>query len=232
VEACNRWGAHLLLHLSSRKATLIQSNIEHRVTEALHTNRWRHTLLGYFSIYRKHTGADICFYSMEKSGIANRHTHLRKWTLPSMEFSILYRIWCNMSWILRYHTTTRTCQESHINKYRKKTPSVGAHRINPNPDGGRWLVSKVRWEPQEEGMMSIAASLPLVVKPRFNRTSRRKPNFRRWCLLASWHSEKGRQINCLSACSFSPAAMWNLHTTQPRTLLPTYDEVVNLTSLL
>jgi hypothetical protein len=31
---------------------------------------------------------------------------------------------------------------------------------------------------------------------------------------------------------FAPAATWNLHTTQPRTLLPTYDEVVNLTVLL
>jgi hypothetical protein len=28
------------------------------------------------------------------------------------------------------------------------------------------------------------------------------------------------------------AAPWNLHTTQPNTLLPTYDEVVNLTGLL
>jgi hypothetical protein len=28
------------------------------------------------------------------------------------------------------------------------------------------------------------------------------------------------------------AATWNLHTTQPSTLFPTYDEVVNLTSLL
>jgi hypothetical protein len=29
-----------------------------------------------------------------------------------------------------------------------------------------------------------------------------------------------------------PAAMRNLHTTQPNTLLPIYDEVVNLTDLL
>jgi hypothetical protein len=29
-----------------------------------------------------------------------------------------------------------------------------------------------------------------------------------------------------------PAATRNLHTTQPNTLLPTYDEVVNLTGLL
>jgi hypothetical protein len=28
------------------------------------------------------------------------------------------------------------------------------------------------------------------------------------------------------------AARWNLHTTQPSTLFPTYDEVVNLTGLL
>jgi hypothetical protein len=82
-----------------------------------------------------------------------------------------------------------------------------------------WLVRTARWEPQEEGMMSTVASLSSVVKPWLNRTSRRKPNFRRWCLLASWHSEQGRQINCLSACSFPPAAMWNLHTTQPTTLL-------------
>jgi hypothetical protein len=61
------------------------------------------------------------------------------------------------------------------------------------------------------------------------RTSRRKPNFRRWCLLASWHSRQWRQKTCW--CVFHPAAMWNLRTTQPRTLLPTYDEVVNLTSL-
>jgi hypothetical protein len=27
-------------------------------------------------------------------------------------------------------------------------------------------------------------------------------------------------------------ATWNLHTTQPNTLFPTYDEVVNLTGLL
>jgi hypothetical protein len=28
------------------------------------------------------------------------------------------------------------------------------------------------------------------------------------------------------------AATWNLHTTQPSTFFPTYDEVVNLTGLL
>jgi hypothetical protein len=71
---------------------------------------------------------------------------------------------------------------------------------------GWWLVSTAHWEPQEEGMISTVASLPSVVKPRLNRTSRRKPNFRRWCLLASRHSGQGHQINCLSVRSFSPAA--------------------------
>jgi hypothetical protein len=32
--------------------------------------------------------------------------------------------------------------------------------------------------------------------------------------------------------SFAPAAMWNLHTTQPKYFAPTYSEVVNLTCLL
>jgi hypothetical protein len=32
--------------------------------------------------------------------------------------------------------------------------------------------------------------------------------------------------------SFAPAATWNLHTTQRKYFAPTYNEVVNLTSLL
>jgi hypothetical protein len=33
-------------------------------------------------------------------------------------------------------------------------------------------------------------------------------------------------------CSFAPAAIWNLYTTQPKYFAPTYSEVVNLTGLL
>jgi hypothetical protein len=33
------------------------------------------------------------------------------------------------------------------------------------------------------------------------RTNRRKPNFRRWCLLASWHSRQWRQKYC--GCVFT-----------------------------
>jgi hypothetical protein len=32
--------------------------------------------------------------------------------------------------------------------------------------------------------------------------------------------------------SFAPAAMWNLHTIQPKYFVPTSSEVVNLTGLL
>jgi hypothetical protein len=32
--------------------------------------------------------------------------------------------------------------------------------------------------------------------------------------------------------SFAPAAMWNLHTTQPKYFAPTYSKVVNQTGLL
>jgi hypothetical protein len=62
-------------------------------------------------------------------------------------------------------------------------------------------------------------------------TSRTKPNFRRWCLLASCQLQTIYKVPHPGLC-FSPAATWNLHTTQPRTLLPTFDEVVNLTGLL
>jgi hypothetical protein len=78
-------------------------------------------------------------------------------------------------------------------------------------------------------MMSTAASFSLSKKPRFNHIQE-NPNSRRWCPLAS------RQLWTIYKAphpSFAlRAAMWNLHTTQPNTLFPTYDEVVNLTGLL
>jgi hypothetical protein len=62
-------------------------------------------------------------------------------------------------------------------------------------------------------------------------SSRKKPNAWRWCMLASWQLwiiyKVPRPVLC-----FAPVTTRNLPTTQPRTLLPTYDEVVNLTGLL
>jgi hypothetical protein len=43
--------------------------------------------------------------------------------------------------------------------------------------------------------------------------------------------QQGRRLRHLLA-RLQPEAMRNMHTTQPNTLLPTYDEIVNLTGLL
>jgi hypothetical protein len=50
---------------------------------------------------------------------------------------------------------------------------------------------------------------------------------------ACWPSDfqQGRRLRFLLV-RLQLVATWNLHTTQPNTLLPTYDEVVNLTGLL
>jgi hypothetical protein len=43
--------------------------------------------------------------------------------------------------------------------------------------------------------------------------------------------QQGRHLRLLLV-RLQLVATWNLHKTQPSTLLPTYDEVVNLTGLL
>jgi hypothetical protein len=43
--------------------------------------------------------------------------------------------------------------------------------------------------------------------------------------------QQGRRLRFLLV-RLQLVATWNLHTTQPNTLFPTYDEVVNLTGLL
>jgi hypothetical protein len=89
------------------------------------------------------------------------------------------------------------------------------HRLVGNPKRKVWWVKQ---------------QISLSKKPRFIKSSRKKPNSRRWCLLAS------RQLKTIYKAprpSFAlPAATRNLHTTQPNTLLPTYDEVFNLTGLI
>jgi hypothetical protein len=71
---------------------------------------------------------------------------------------------------------------------------------------------------------------PSVKKPRYVDQERKEPT-RLKVMLASL-----RQLGTIYRAphpSFALlAATWNLHTTQPNTLLPTYDEVVNLTGLL
>jgi hypothetical protein len=45
-------------------------------------------------------------------------------------------------------------------------------------------------------------------------------------VVASWRQK------IVDGAVLAPAAMWNLHTTQPKYFAPTYSEVVNLTGLL
>jgi hypothetical protein len=47
---------------------------------------------------------------------------------------------------------------------------------------------------------------------------------------ADWLNNTSTRAHLLT--HLRPIAMWNLHTTQPSTLFPTCDEVVNLTGLL
>jgi hypothetical protein len=79
-------------------------------------------------------------------------------------------------------------------------------------------------------MMNIAARFSLSKKPRYV-DQERKEQIQLKVMLASlrqlWTIYKAPRPNFALL-----AATRNLHTTQPNTLLPTYDEVVNLTGLL
>jgi hypothetical protein len=91
------------------------------------------------------------------------------------------------------------------------------------------VISPSSWEPQEEGMMSTVANLPSVRNQGLLVQEKAK---RLKVMLASLVTlQQGRRLRHLLA-HLQPVAMWNLYTTQPNTLLPTYDEVVNLTGLL
>jgi hypothetical protein len=70
------------------------------------------------------------------------------------------------------------------------------------------------------------------MKPRFNRTSRRKKQL--FKVDASWLGDGSRQFiyGAYLGIALAPAATWNLHTTQPKYFASTNSEVVNLTSLL
>jgi hypothetical protein len=69
--------------------------------------------------------------------------------------------------------------------------------------------------------MSIVVSFPSVMKPKLNRPVGERNDFLRLKLSSFWQG-----------ALLAPAAMWNLHTTQPRYFAPTCSEVVNLTGLL
>jgi hypothetical protein len=86
-------------------------------------------------------------------------------------------------------------------------------------------------EPQEEGVMNIAASFPSVKKPRLCRSGEERTIRLKVMLTGLVTLQQGRRLRHLLT-RLRPIATRNLHTTQPSTLFPTCDEVVNLTGLL
>jgi hypothetical protein len=88
------------------------------------------------------------------------------------------------------------------------------------------LRGTARWEPQEEGVMNIVANFPSVKKPRYVDLREERQTTEGD---ADWLNSTVTRAHLLTR--LRPVATRNLHTTQPNTLFPTYDEVVNLTGL-
>jgi hypothetical protein len=79
--------------------------------------------------------------------------------------------------------------------------------------------------------MSIAADFPSVKKPRYVDLEEERQTTEGD---ADWLNSTPIRVpfNRSLLTRLRPVATRNLHTTQPSTLFPTYDEVVNLTGLL
>jgi hypothetical protein len=78
-------------------------------------------------------------------------------------------------------------------------------------------------------MMSTVANFPSVRNQGLSVQEKAKLQK---VMLASFATAPDNLLGASSRLCFAQAATWNLHTAQPNTLLPTYDEVVNLTGLL
>jgi hypothetical protein len=70
------------------------------------------------------------------------------------------------------------------------------------------------------------------MKPRFIEPVAEKTNFRRLMLAGLATAPDNLYMAPYLGRSFTPIAMWNLHTIQPKYFAPTYNEVVNLIGLL
>jgi hypothetical protein len=91
------------------------------------------------------------------------------------------------------------------------------------------VISPSSWEPQEEGMTSTVANFPSVRNQGLSVQGKAK--LQKVMLASLVTLQQGRHLRHLLTC-LQLVATRNLHTTQPSTLFPTYDEVVNLTGLL
>jgi hypothetical protein len=70
------------------------------------------------------------------------------------------------------------------------------------------------------------------MKARFIEPVGERTNFRRLMLTGFATALDNLYVAPYLGHSFAPVATWNLHTTQLKYFAPTYNEVVNLTSLL
>jgi hypothetical protein len=70
------------------------------------------------------------------------------------------------------------------------------------------------------------------MKLRFIEPVGKRSNFRRLMLASFAAAPENLYMAPYLGRSFAPAAMWNLHTKQPKYFAPTYSEIVNLTDLL
>jgi hypothetical protein len=70
------------------------------------------------------------------------------------------------------------------------------------------------------------------MKPRFIEPVGERTNFQRLMLVGFTTARDNLYVAPYLGRTFAPAATWNLHTTQPKYFAPSYNEVVNLTSLL
>jgi hypothetical protein len=72
----------------------------------------------------------------------------------------------------------------------------------------------------------------LSIKPGFIKPVGERTNFRRLVLASFAIAPDNLYMAPYLGHSFTPAAIWYLHATQPKYFAPTYSEVVNLTGLL
>jgi hypothetical protein len=90
------------------------------------------------------------------------------------------------------------------------------------------MSQRTSWETPRGRYDEHSNKFSLSIKPKFNRPVGERNHFQR-LLLADFGNGARKQSGAWLA---APAAMWNLHTTQPNYFSPTYSEVVNLTGLL
>jgi hypothetical protein len=70
------------------------------------------------------------------------------------------------------------------------------------------------------------------MKPRLIKLVGERTNFQRLMLAGLATAPDNLYVAPYLGRSFTPAATWSMHTTQPKYFAPTYNEVVNLTGLL